>query len=78
MIRCARVNHRDVSSALGSAQVEQQRTLLVDPGVVVGGPRIRDGGVGATRDPVGLEDLLQVSSQSAGVIDDHTELFDLR
>ncbi len=70
--------YRDVSFTLHSAQVEQQRMLLVDVCVVVGGPRMRDGGVGATRDPVGLEDLLQICSQSAGVIDDHTELFHLQ
>ncbi len=70
--------YRDVSRTLHSAEVQQQRTLLVDVRVVVGGPRMRDGGVGATHDPVGLEDLLQICSQSAGVIDDHAELFHLQ
>lgn len=70
--------HSEVKAGGHVIRLHQQGVLFVDASVVVGRPGLWQGAVVVSHHPVGLENLLQVLSQTGAVVHNHSQLLHLQ
>ena len=76
--RDTRRTHCEVKAAGHVILFHQQGVMFVNGCVKLCRPGLRQGAVGFTHHPVGLEDLMQVLSQAGAVVDDDSQLLYLQ
>lgn len=69
--------YRQVGQSRGPIEADLHRCFLIISGIKGPWPGRWDGATGLTQEPIGFENLGEVSGEAATVVHDHTQLLDL-